>query len=125
MAVEDEHSHEFRCVCQMAAVMQSEKMASDFGVCMKQKYAIEFLHAEKMAPTDMCQCLLKMYGDQIESLSTLRQWVVCFCRGNSNVKDNPHGGCPCRFLQPSLPVWQREPAAPQRPPCTLGGMSTS
>jgi len=43
----------------------------------------EFLHAEKMLPTDNCQCLLKVYGNQTVDVSTVRQWVVCSSSGDS------------------------------------------
>ena len=56
-------------------------------VCMKQRYVLEFLHADKMAPTDIHQCSLTVYGDQTEDVSTVRvgcvfqkwqqqQWVI-------------------------------------------------
>ena len=38
----------------MAAEGQSDKMASDMEVCLKQRCGIEFLHAEKKASTDTC-----------------------------------------------------------------------
>ena len=34
----------------MTAEGQSDKMLSDMEVCMKQKCATEFLHAEQMTP---------------------------------------------------------------------------
>ena len=40
-------------VLQMAAEGQSDKMASDMEVQMKQRGVAEFLHVEKMAPTDI------------------------------------------------------------------------
>ena len=43
---------------------QSNKMASDMGVCMNQKCGTEFLHAEKMAPISIHHHLLNIYGDQ-------------------------------------------------------------
>ena len=53
----------FVAVWQMAAEEQSDKMASDMEVHMKQRCVIEFLHAEKMAPTDVHWGLLNIYGD--------------------------------------------------------------
>jgi len=38
---------------QTAAEGQSDKVASDMEVCMKQRRGSEFLHAEKMAPIDI------------------------------------------------------------------------
>jgi len=46
----------------MAAEGQSDKMVSDMEVCMKQRCVIEFLHAEKIAPTDIDQSLLNVSG---------------------------------------------------------------
>ena len=37
---------------------QTDKMGSDMEVHTKQKCGIEFLHGEKMAPTDIRFCLL-------------------------------------------------------------------
>ena len=35
---------------------QSDRMASDMEVCMKQRCDTEFLHVEKIVPTDIHQC---------------------------------------------------------------------
>jgi hypothetical protein len=54
----------FVAVRQMTAEGQSDKLASDIEVRMKQKCAIEFLNAEKIAPIDIHRCFLNVYGDQ-------------------------------------------------------------
>jgi len=68
MAVEVEPSNNiplhFVAIRQMAAEGQSDRMASDTEVQMNQRYVIEFLHVEKMAPFDIHQHLLNVYGDQ-------------------------------------------------------------
>ena len=52
MAVEAEPSHQYSInVKQIAGEEQSDKMASDMEVQIKQKYVIEFLHVDKMVPT--------------------------------------------------------------------------
>ena len=79
----------------MAAEGRSDKMVSGREVDMKQRCVIEFLHTEKMAPTNIYQCLLDFYGDQMVSVSTVRQWVVSF----SSVKDKPCSREPCRYLE--------------------------
>jgi len=84
----------------MAAEGQSDKMVSAMEVCMRQRCGIEFLHAEKMASTDIHQCLLNVCGDQPVDVSTVRQWVVDFSSGDSDVKDKPHSGQPCRAVAP-------------------------
>lgn len=48
----------------MAAEGQSDKMASDVEVRMKQRGDIEFLHVGAVAPTDDHQCLLSTDGYQ-------------------------------------------------------------
>ena len=48
---------------QMAADEQSDTMADDRKVCVKQRCVIEFLHAEKMAPIDIHWCLLNVDED--------------------------------------------------------------
>jgi len=60
----------------MAAEGQSDKIACDMEVQMKQRCGIEFLHMEKTAPTDIHWCLLNIYRDQPVDVDTVRQWVV-------------------------------------------------
>jgi hypothetical protein len=43
----------FVAVRQMTAEGQSDKMASDMEVHMKQRHVIEFLYVEKIAPNDI------------------------------------------------------------------------
>ena len=66
----------------MAAEGQSDTLASDMEVHMKQRCGAESLHTEKMAPTDIHQCLLRAYGDQTVEVSTVRWWVVRFSSGD-------------------------------------------
>jgi len=47
----------------MALEWQSDKMASDIEVHMKEMFVIEFFHAEKMASADIHQCLQNIDGD--------------------------------------------------------------
>ena len=60
----------------MTAEGQSDKMASDMEVRMKQMCVIEFLHAEKIAPSDIHQRLLNVYGDQTVDVSTVGRLVA-------------------------------------------------
>jgi len=46
----------------MTAERQSDKMASEKEVCLKQRAGSEFLHEEKMAPIDIRQRLLNVSG---------------------------------------------------------------
>ena len=55
----------------MAAEGQSDRMVSDMKVQMKQRCIIEFLPVEKMAPSDICQDLLNIYGDQKADVNTV------------------------------------------------------
>ena len=71
----------FVAVKQMATEGQNDKME----VRMKQRCVTEFLHAEKLAPTDIHQCLLNVSGDQTVDVSTVRRWLVCFSSGDSDV----------------------------------------
>jgi len=70
--------------CFVAAEGQSDNKASDMEVWMKQRCVTEFLHVEKMAPTDIHWSLMYVYGDQTVGVSTVRWWVVHFSSGNSN-----------------------------------------
>ena len=56
----------------MAAEGQSDRMVSDREVCMKQRCVTEFLHGEKMAPTDIHWRLLNVDGDRRVDMSTVR-----------------------------------------------------
>ena len=56
----------------MAAEGQSDKMAPDMEVHMKQRSGTEFLHMEKMALSDIHQCLLSIYVDQSVDVSTVK-----------------------------------------------------
>ena len=51
-------------------------MVSDTEGYMKQRCDTEFLHAEKMALTDIHWYLLNVSGDQTVDVSTVRWWVV-------------------------------------------------
>ena len=84
----------------MTAEEQSDKMATDMKVCMKQRCVIEFLHAEKIAPNDIHRCLLNVYGDQTVDVSTVRRWVARFSSGDSDVKDKPRSGRSCTAVTP-------------------------
>jgi len=84
----------------MKAEGQSDKMASDMEVHMKQRFVIEFLHAEKIAPNDIHRHLLNVYGDQTVDVSTVRWWVAHFSSGDSDVKDKPRSRRPCTAVTP-------------------------
>jgi len=51
-------------MCQMTAKGLSDKIVSDVEVCMKQMCITEFLDVEKIAPIDIHQYLMNIYGDQ-------------------------------------------------------------
>ena len=60
----------------------------DIEVSVKQTCVTELFHVEKkMAPVDIHQHLLKIYGDQTMDLSTMMWWLVPFSSGGSDVKD--------------------------------------
>jgi len=56
----------------MAAEGQSDKMTSDMELCVKQRCATDFLHAEKIAPLDIHWHFLNIYEDQTVDVSTVR-----------------------------------------------------
>jgi len=61
----------------MAAEGQSDRTVADREVHMEQRCITEFLHGEKMAPTDIYRCLLNVYGDQTVDESRVRgKWCV-------------------------------------------------
>jgi len=59
------------------------QMLSDVEVCSKQRCIIEFLHVEKLACTDIHQCMLNVSGEKTVDVSRVRQWGVHFISGNS------------------------------------------
>ena len=89
---------------QMTAEGQSDRMACDMEVCMKQRCVIEFLHAEKIAPSDIHWHLLDVYGDHTVDISTVRWWVAHFSSGDSDVKEKPCSEWPCTAVTP----WNEE-----------------
>ena len=56
----------------MAAERQSDTMASDMEVRIKQRCVMEFLHTEKIELIDIHEHLLNVYGDQTMNVSTVR-----------------------------------------------------
>ena len=84
----------------MAADGQSDKMASDMEVHIKERCATEFLPAEKMTPGGFCLCLLNVQGKQTVDVNTLRRWVVCFSSADSDTKDKPYSRWPCTAVTP-------------------------
>ena len=76
MAVEDkpsgQYSITFVAVGQTAAEEKSDRKTSAVEVCMKQKCVTEFLHVKKVAPSDIHQCLLNIYGYPRVDVSTVR-----------------------------------------------------
>ena len=62
---------------------QFDEIMSEMEVLMKQRCGIVFLYVEKIAPTDIYQCLLNISGDQTMDVSTVRWWVVCFSKGDT------------------------------------------
>ena len=101
MAVKAEPSHQCSHVPlhliamrQKAAEGQSDKMASDTEGHMEQRYVIEFLHVEKMAPIGIHQHLLNVDGDQTVYVSTVRWWVVHLSSDDNVMKDKPRSERP-------------------------------
>jgi len=84
----------------MTAERQSDKMASDMGVRMKQRDEIELLPVENKAPINILQHLLNLYEDQIVDVNSLKRWVVCFNSGDSDVKNKPCSRQPCMSVIP-------------------------
>ena len=55
----------------MAAEGQSDRMASDMEVHMKQRWVTEFLHAENTVIIDIHGYLLNVYRNQTVDVSTV------------------------------------------------------
>ena len=68
---------------QRAAEGQSDRMAPDMEVHMKQRHVAEFLQEENITPIDIHWCLLDMNEDQTAGVNTVRQWMVHFSSGDS------------------------------------------
>ena len=69
----------------MVAEGQSDTMVSDMELSLKQRCVIEFFHEERMASSDIHECLLNFYGDQTVDVSIVRWWVVHFSKGDSGL----------------------------------------
>ena len=105
MASEMESSHQYSTMfcCHVTddnRRVKLDKMKSDVEVYMKQRFVIEFLHVEKMALITIHLCLLNIYRDQTVNVSTVKQWVLHFSSGNSDVKDEPCSRWPCTAVTP-------------------------
>ena len=98
MAVEANPSHQYSTPFSYQVTDGSRgaicRMVSGMEVSLKQRCITEFLHAEKMVPTDIHQHLLNIYGDQTVDVSTVRQWVVHFSRHG-----NTDSGSACRIIE--------------------------
>jgi len=85
----------------MAAEGKSDKIASNMEVHMKQKCVMEFLHMEKMAPTDVHRHLLNAYRDHtVDGCKHSEGWGVYFSSGDRNMKDKTHSRHPCASVTP-------------------------
>ena len=84
----------------MAAEGQSDKVTSDVEIHTKQRCVIEFLHVESFVPIDFNLCLLSTEGDQTVDVSTIRQRIVNFSTGDSDMKDKASPGWPCTAVTP-------------------------
>jgi hypothetical protein len=102
MAVEVEPSCEhfvsFVAMWQIAAEEQSSKMVSDMEVGKTQRFVIEFLHVERLAPIDIHRRLMNIYGDTTVGVNTLRRWVVRFIGSNTVMRDRLHSLQLCQIL---------------------------
>lgn len=61
---------------QIGAEGQPDRTVSDTEAHVKQRDGNEFLHAEKVEPTDIHQHLLSISGGQTMNVGTVRWWVV-------------------------------------------------
>jgi len=68
----------------MVAERQSDRMAPDEEVHLKQKCVPECLPKEKLAPIVIHQHFLNIYGDQTADVSTARWWLVDFSSSDSS-----------------------------------------
>jgi len=69
------------------------------GSACEEKCATEFLHAEKMAPTDIHWHLLNVCRDQpvdLSTVSTVRRWMGSF--SSSNTESGSHCSCRCLWV---------------------------
>jgi len=86
----------------MTAEGQTDKMASDMEVRMKQRCVIEFLHGEKITPNDIHRRLLNVCGNQTVDVSTVKRWMTRCISGDSDVKDKPRSVRPCTAVAPII-----------------------
>ena len=63
MAIEAEPSHQYSITFAVCDRWQSDSMTSDIVVRRKKRGGNEFLLARKIAPIDINQCLLNVYGE--------------------------------------------------------------
>ena len=95
MAVEAEPS--ITCCCCVTDSSRGTvwQNGADMEVCMKQRYGIVLLCEQKMAPSDIHQCLLNVCGDWTVDVSSVRWWVVTATRSR----------WPCTPVAPQNEEW--------------------
>ena len=75
-------------------------MVSNMEMHVKQTCGIELPCAEKITPIDIHWCLLNIYGDQTVDVNTVKQGVVHFSSGDSDMKDKAWSGRPYIAVTP-------------------------
>jgi len=95
--VDPSHQYFFSFCCQW----QQRDSLTEWHLTWKCVLSIdvELNPSEKMASTDIHQCLLDVYGDQ-----RVRQWVLSFGSDDSDVENKPSSGWPCT----DVTLWNEE-----------------
>ena len=89
MAVEFEPSHQYPITFCCCVTDRSRREVWQNGIwhgseLWSKGVTMNSSMQKKIAPTDIYQCLLNIYGDQTVNVSTVKQWVLLFSSGNSD-----------------------------------------
>ena len=102
MAVKVEPSHQYSITSCCCVTDGSRGTVWQNGIWHGSAYEAKMCHWIPPCGENGIHChywhLLNISGDLRVDVSTVRQWVVCFSSGNSNVQDSLHSRQSCRFL---------------------------
>ena len=66
----------------------------------EHRAVIKFLTKEGIAPKDIRQRLVNVYGDHAPPKSTVKWWAAEFKRGRQSIEDEPRSGRPVEVMTP-------------------------